>query len=103
MSLGWETGFDFAQYEGGIRWRALVCYTGNIETNGFSFSFINTSSFRLLILGVFVSRIGLVQSRKLETWKPQCLLVKRQRSGTTSSCAKCCDNGIGERAFSVLD
>jgi hypothetical protein len=31
-----EEGFDFAQYEGGIRWHALACYTRNVETEGFT-------------------------------------------------------------------
>ena len=27
FSMAEEEGFDFAQYEGGTRWHALVCYT----------------------------------------------------------------------------
>jgi len=31
-----EEGFDFAQYEGGTRWYALVCYTRDVESKGFT-------------------------------------------------------------------
>jgi hypothetical protein len=41
-------------------------------------------------------------SRKLKTWKPQCLLVACQGAGTTRCRAKRSD-GIGERALSLLE
>src|ERR1700674_443724 len=42
-------------------------------------------------------------SRKLETRKPQRLLVECQSAGTTRSRAECCDDSIGERALSFFE
>ncbi|PYT70085.1 MAG: hypothetical protein DMG39_16945 [Acidobacteria bacterium] len=42
-------------------------------------------------------------SRKLETWKPQRLLVECQGVGTARSRAERCDDSIGERPPSILE
>jgi hypothetical protein len=38
-----EEGFDLAQYEGGTRWRAFVCYTRHVEAKDLRSPRINTA------------------------------------------------------------
>jgi hypothetical protein len=38
QNMAEEEGFDFVEYEDGTCWHALVCYTRNVETKGFTIS-----------------------------------------------------------------
>ena len=45
----------------------------------------------------------MIEPGRLETRKPQRLVVERQGTGTARTGAQCGDDGIGERALSVLE
>ena len=50
--LAEEEGFDFAGYEGGTCWHALVCYTRNVETKGFTI-FPHKHCFPMILIPLF--------------------------------------------------
>jgi hypothetical protein len=50
-----EEGFDVSEYEGGTGWHALVRYTRNVETKGFTVSLHKHCFSMILISPVFCS------------------------------------------------
>jgi hypothetical protein len=52
LAMAEEEGFDFAQYAGGTRWQASVCYIRNVETKGFTM-FMHKHCFPTILIPLF--------------------------------------------------